>query len=223
MNKEVRIIEEDSELRAAIDSRMVEGYGIVFNRESRDLGGFTEIILPSAIKGVVERSDVLALMNHDISRGVLARCTNGAGSLSLTPDQRGVKYSFKSPSTALGSELVEGISRKDIKGSSFAFTVSDGGEKWEHRSGGVPLRTISQFDLIYDMSPCYRATYQDTTIALRSLDEYKKSTEVVEEVKPNPIAEEPAIENLDVNKTIPRYSNAELAMRARNEMYKNNI
>ena len=37
------------------DSRIVEGYAIVFNSESRDLGGFTEVIEPTALEGVLQQ------------------------------------------------------------------------------------------------------------------------------------------------------------------------
>ena len=168
-NKEIRTIDvyDNEELRAIGNSRQIEGYGIVFNKESRDLGGFKEIILPSAIEGVIEKSDILALMNHDISRGILARSSKGIGTLKLGVDSKGVRYAFKSPNTALGNELIEGILRKDIRGSSFAFSVSPDGEKWERRNDGSVIRTISKFKELFDMSPCYREAYQDTNVALR--------------------------------------------------------
>jgi phage head maturation protease len=55
------------------DNRAVSGYALIFNSESRDLGGFTETIEPSALEGVLERSDVLCLLNHNEDKGVLAR------------------------------------------------------------------------------------------------------------------------------------------------------
>jgi hypothetical protein len=56
------------------ESRLVTGYAIIFNSESKDLGGFNEVIEPSALDGVLERSDVLCLLNHNEDKGVLARC-----------------------------------------------------------------------------------------------------------------------------------------------------
>lgn len=79
MDKEVR--NQTMEQRANPDSRTVEGYALVFNSESRDLGGFTEIIEPSALDGILEKSDVLCLLNHDESRGILARSNKGVGTL----------------------------------------------------------------------------------------------------------------------------------------------
>ena len=157
----------DIEFREA-ESRKVEGYASVFNSRSKDLGGFTEIIDPAAFNGVIERSDVLALLNHDQDRGVLARSRKGVGSLTLTVDERGLHYSFDAPNTALGNELVEGLKRGDISTSSFAFTVA--GEKWTKEEDGSYLRTITQIDKLYDVSPVYNEAYEDTSVALRSLE-----------------------------------------------------
>src|SRR5512140_680831 len=105
MEKEIRTFAPtECEVRATRRSRTIEGYAIVFNKRSKDLGGFTEVILPEAVNGVLERSDVLALLNHDESRGVLARSTNGEGTLELTTDNFGVKYRFEAPDTVLGDE-----------------------------------------------------------------------------------------------------------------------
>ena len=45
----------------------------MFNAESRDLGGFTEVIQPTALDGILEKSDILCLLNHNEDRGILAR------------------------------------------------------------------------------------------------------------------------------------------------------
>jgi phage head maturation protease len=66
----------DAQVRATRRGRMIEGYAIVFNKRSKDLGGFVEVIEPSAVDGILERADVLALLDHNMDRGVLARSTN---------------------------------------------------------------------------------------------------------------------------------------------------
>lgn len=224
LNIEVRIIaNEDSEVRYLPDSRNVEGYGIVFNSESLLLTGelkggqkvqFRERILPTAINGVIEQSDILALMNHDIKRGILARYNRGKGSMKLDVDSKGVKYAFESPKTTLGDELLEGIKRGDIKSSSFAFDVTNG-QKWEKRSDGSYLRTIIKFEGIYDISPCYHEAYQDTSVALRNLEEFKNTK--VEDLIPEetkPITAKPLVEPIvkkeevkDKSKDEPRNTN----------------
>ena len=155
------------------DSRKVEGYAVVFNSESRDLGGFTEVIEPSALDGVVAKSDVLCLLNHNEDKGVLARCNMGTGSLTLEVDDIGLRYSFEAPNTNLGDELLEGLKRGDISASSFAFKVGE--DKWTKRNDGSYLRTISVIERMFDVSPVYRAAYDATTVSVdtRGLDEAK--------------------------------------------------
>ena len=195
-NIEIRgLAYEDAEVRAIGNTRQIEGYGIVFNKQSRLIENrFYEIILPSAIEGVIEKSDVYAYLNHDNKKGVLARSTYGMGSMKLQVDSKGVKYSFEAPNFDLGNELVEGVRRGDIRSSSFGFTVGRDGVILERNTDGTYLRTITKFDSIVDMSPCYRGAYEDTTVALRSLDEFTINEDLPNETETKPIIEEPIIE-----------------------------
>ena len=169
--KEIRNYKE-SEIRAvAPETRKVEGYAVVFDSLSNDLGGFTEIINRNALDGVLEKSDVFCLLNHDNSRGVLARSNKGTGSLELSIDDKGLKYRFEAPKTALGDELLEGLRRGDISASSFAFTV--GSDSWEKREDGSYLRTINSIKELFDVSPVYQPAYSATSVDTRGLDQLK--------------------------------------------------
>lgn len=156
------------------ESRTVSGYAIVFNSDSNDLGGFIERIDPNSLDGVVEKSDVLCLLNHNEDRGVLARSNKGEGSLTLEIDEIGLKYTFEAPNTALGDELLEGLRRGDISTSSFAFTV--GKDSWSKMENGTYLRTINSINELFDVSPVYRAAYDATSVKAdsRGLDAIKQ-------------------------------------------------
>lgn len=156
------------------ESRTVSGYAIVFNSDSNDLGGFIERIDPTSLDGVVEKSDVLCLLNHNEDRGVLARSNKGEGSLTLEIDEIGLKYTFEAPNTALGDELLEGLRRGDISTSSFAFTV--GKDSWSKLENGTYLRTINSINELFDVSPVYRAAYDATSVKAdsRGLDAIKQ-------------------------------------------------
>ena len=171
--------------RATVDeeSRHVEGYALLFNTDSRPMwgGDFIERIASTALDGVLERSDVLCLMNHDESRGVLARYREGKGSLSLTVDEKGLRYAFDSPKTALGDELVESLKRGDIAESSFAFTVEK--DNWERKEDGTYVRTIVQIGQLYDVSPVYYPAYEDTSVALRSMEQRESDRKEAEKAK----------------------------------------
>ena len=150
------------------EKRTVEGYALLFDTPSDGLS-FTEVIERGALDGVIEKSNIFALLNHDQSRGIHARSKNGVGTLSLTIDDIGLKYRFEAPRTALGDELLEYLRRGEVSESSFAFTVEK--ETWEQTDDDVWKRTIHKFNMLYDVSPVYDAAYSATSVNLRGKDE----------------------------------------------------
>ena len=172
MEKEVRNI---GEIRANVESRNVDGYALVFNSLSENLGGFREQIIPEAVDGVIERSDIMATLNHDASRGILARSRYGSGTLSLEADEKGLRYSFDAPNTSLGDECLEYLRRGDITQSSFAFTVKE--DSWEKQSDGTYIRTIKAFDRLWDVSPVFTPAYSETSVSCRSFEDFKAEEE----------------------------------------------
>ncbi len=150
------------------ESRVIEGYALLFGVSSDGLS-FEEEIQRGALDGVLAKSDVFALLDHNQSRGVLARCKFGNGSLALTVDSKGLKYRFEAPKTALGDELLENIRRGEIEQSSFCFSVE--GEKWEKKSDGNWKRTIEKISELYDVSPVYNAAYSKTSVYTRGKEQ----------------------------------------------------
>ena len=194
MNKNIEVRSFNVEFRNDPENRHIEGYGSVFNKRSLDLGGFTEIIAEGAFDGVIENSDVKAYLDHNPERGILARSRNGEGSLTLSVDGEGLKYAFDAPRTALGDEVIEGLVRGDYSQSSFAFTVAE--EVWSKEEDGSYLRTITKINRLYDVSIVADPAYPDTSVAVRSLDEFKAQEETVEEtVEETPVEEVPVEEN----------------------------
>lgn len=153
-----------------VDTRTVEGYAVVFNSQSEDLG-FFETISPSAVtEDTINTSDVFCLFNHNPEK-VLARSKYGKGSLTLVLDDRGLKYSFEVPNTELGNELLEHVRRGEIDGSSFAFIVSseEGSEVWENING-TTHRTINKIECLVDVSPVWTPAYSATSVSARALE-----------------------------------------------------
>ena len=171
MEKEIRLL-GGSELRAGGDSRKIEGRSIVFNSLSQDFGGWKEEISPDAISDeIINASDILFLLNHSDSRGILGRKRKGSGSLSTEIREDGVYFSFDAPQTSLGDELLEYLRRGDITQCSFAFTVDD--DNWEEQEDGTYIRTIKKFHRIYDMSAVYTPAYTDTEVKCARFAEIK--------------------------------------------------
>lgn len=197
MDKNIEVRSFNIEFRNDPENRHIEGYGSVFNKRSLDLGGFTEMIAPGAFDGVIENSDVKCYLDHNPNRGILARSRNGEGSLTLSVDDEGLKYSFDAPHTALGDEVIEGLVRGDYSQSSFAFTVQD--ESWTKEEDGRYLRTINKIGGLYDVSIVADPAYPDTSVAMRSLDAFKAQEvpaqeEVREEVQQEQVQETPVDE-----------------------------
>lgn len=166
--KEIRNI--TAEVTVDEESRKVEGYALLFNVPSDGLD-IEEIIEPRALDGVIEKSNVFALLNHDERRGILARSKKGAGTLSLTVDGKGLRYRFDAPRTALGDELLEYLKRGEVTESSFAFTVAE--DVWE-KKGETWKRTIKKIDELYDVSPVYDAAYSKTTVYMRGKEQLEQ-------------------------------------------------
>lgn len=158
MKKIYRSVDTDFDL----DGTTVQGQSIKFGEYSVDLGGFREIILPTALtQETINKSDVFCTFNHDVNK-ILARCKNNDpnSSLKLSLTDSGLVYSFEIPNTELGRTLREQIKRGEIYGSSFAFTIAD--DSWEHRTiDGVDtlVHVVKQIDELFDVSPVYTPAY----------------------------------------------------------------
>jgi len=164
------------------ESRMlVEGYAIVFNSESRDLGGFTEVVKENALDKALERNtDVLALYGHDY-QNVLGR--QSANTLQLEKDERGIKFTLDLPNTQLGRDVYTLVERGDLKGNSFGFTVEK--DSWD-KKGDKVIRTIEQVRDLFEISIVSLPAYEATELVKRNFEEF---AEDVTEAIPEDIAD----------------------------------
>lgn len=157
------------EVRDDDGERRIAGYAAVFNQLSENLGGFREQIQPGAFDSVMG-DDVRALFNHRAEL-ILGRTT--ADTLQLETDGTGLHYRIDPPDTQYARDLLLSIERKDITQSSFAFRVED--DSWDEDDDGRLIRTIKKFRRLYDISPVTYPAYPDTTVAVRSMDDYQKT------------------------------------------------
>ncbi|MCH7396568.1 HK97 family phage prohead protease [Belliella sp. DSM 107340] len=186
MKKEIRNTEGiEFRISEVEESKYIEGYGLRFNSESKDLGGFKEIIEPTAINENTQMDDVVALLNHNHNY-VLARKSNDTDTLQLEIDSEGLKYKFEVDNEiSYVKDLYRNIQKKNINKSSFAFYLpSDGsGERWE-KIGNQYYRYITQFAKISDVSVVTNPAYDNTSSMVRSFEEIKKDLDKTEiEVK----------------------------------------
>jgi hypothetical protein len=153
-----------AELRAVDgDRQTIGGYASVFNRQSKNLGGFIEVVDPIAFNQSRGDGwpDVIARYNHD-DMALLG--TTAAGTLRMGLDAYGLSYDVDPPrSMAHVAELVQ---RGDIRKSSFAFRTVD--DDWSMTEQGYPLRRLTAVQLV-DVAPVNTPAYNDTSAGLRSL------------------------------------------------------
>lgn len=171
------------------DGRTIEGYAIVFNKESRVMYDtekqrtFIEIIESGAVtEELLRNCDIKAVLEHD-KRRLLARCNRGSGTLSLEIDEYGLRYRFSAPNTVDGDFAIEMIKRGDIFGSSFAYYANDKDARKVSYSkrDGLLVRTVHVIDRISDVSPVSDPAFYGTDVTVRSIDDIERELNGEEE------------------------------------------
>lgn len=140
------------EIRAT--GRIVEGYAALFDSESLDLGGFTEVIERGAFKNTLARdlrSDpALFLWGHDANQPL---ASTRPGTLQLSEDSRGLEFRAQLPATSWANDALEAV-KAGLVGTSFGFMTKR--DKWQGKKRflmEVNLREISLTPM-----PAYSAT-----------------------------------------------------------------
>jgi uncharacterized protein len=176
--KELRSL---NNLTVSEDGNKVEGYCIVYNEWSAEMalpgkaGSFREIIRPGAATEALRAADIPALYAHDETQ-YLGRTRNGT--LSLSEDGKGVRYSITLPDTQVGKDVRHLVKRGDIQGASFHLIIPTGGSKWTLEKG-QPRHEISRLK-IGEITLTPFPAYPQTSAALRSLEQWEQENNHLE-------------------------------------------
>ena len=164
-------------------SPRVGGLGIVYETESEVIPGMlTEVIregafsesIQQALEGKRERP-VKSYFNHNPDY-VLAT-TESDPPLMLRESKDGVYYDAEIPDTDYGKNLEANLKRKNVTGSSFAFLVPNGGDRWWEDENGIIHREILKGE-VFEIGPVTDPAYLETPTSLRSADDiYKELSE----------------------------------------------
>jgi HK97 family phage prohead protease len=151
------------ETRSSDDGPHIHGYAAVFNRQSKNLGGFRERVTPAASRRAQLEGfpGVLCRYNHNEN---LLLGTIQARTLVMQPDNVGVHYDVRPPQSR--SDIVELVDRGDVAHSSFAFRCVE--DDWGMDETGYPERRLLDIDWV-DVAPVVTPAYGDSTAGLRSL------------------------------------------------------
>ena len=159
MTIERRFAPTEFEVRQhATGGAVIQGHAAVFNRMSRNLGGFVEQIDPSAFdKTLADDPDVRALINHDPTH-LLGRTRSGT--VRLSKDTTGLAYEVDVPDRSDARDLMVSMERGDISQSSFAFFMVE--DDWSTTERDFPLRTVTAASIHNgDVSPVTYPAYED--------------------------------------------------------------
>lgn len=146
----------------------IVGHAAMFNSAAEIGGSFREQIMPGAFTTSIGEDDVRALFNHDPNY-VLGR--NTAGTLRLSEDDIGLAIEVDPPDTQWARDLMVSIGRGDISQMSFGFCAVE--ESWDYSEDGTTTRTLKKVQL-FDVSPVTYPAYDDTDVAVRSLEQFRK-------------------------------------------------
>lgn len=154
------------QVRAESGSRKIGGYAAMFDKLSRNLGGFVESVCPSAFNHTRANGwpDVIARYNHDDN---MLLGTTGGNTLRLWTDETGLMYEVDPPQSR--QDIVELIERGDVRKSSFAFRVDVNGDEWTLTDQDFPLRKLTSCQLV-DVAPVNMPAYNDTSTGMRSVE-----------------------------------------------------
>ena len=129
-------------------SYIVEGYASTFQPYTlftRDGVDYKEVIEPTAFDGA-DLSDVVFRVDH--AGRVYAR--SSAGTVSVWTDEHGLAQRADLSRTQAARDVYADIEAGNYPKMSFAFTVADGGDRYDRETH---TRHISNIEKVYDVSP----------------------------------------------------------------------
>jgi hypothetical protein len=115
----------------------LEGYAVLWDAVSADLGGFRERFARGAF-GDLRGEDLRFLVGHNDAGVPLGRTK--AGTMRVFQDSRGVGFEVDLPNSEPGRALGEAVKRGDLSQMSFGFVTT--GDRWEQYGAGL-LRTVT--------------------------------------------------------------------------------
>ena len=177
MKKEIRTF--DFDVRAEQNEEHgnhLTGQPIVYN-ERTNLGWYDEIIEDGALADTDLR-DVRFLVNHNTDMIPLARSrnnnTNSTMQLEVVPGAgMNIRVDLDTENNAEAKSLYSAVTRGDITGMSFMFTVD--ADAWEDIETDHPTRRIRAISRVFEVSAVTFPAYEATSIQARGLSEALES------------------------------------------------
>jgi HK97 family phage prohead protease len=148
------------------------GYAAVYATESKDFGGWREVIRPGSFTDALKdpSTDIRMLYQHNTSN-VMAR--QSAGTLRLTEDEHGLRIEADLTDTNINRDALSDIRAGNLDAMSVGMPKVTVKATWEKKVG-YDLRTINKAGLA-EVSVVTWAAYEDTSIAARDYEIFQKA------------------------------------------------
>ncbi len=174
------------EIRAQNDEQhgdYITGRPIVYESKT-DLGYFDEVINAGALDGA-NLKDVRLLVNHNTEMIPLARSRNNTknSTMQLEVDKQGmgIRANLDTENNSEARNLYSAISREDITGMSFMFTIDD--EEWVDLESEHPTRYIKKIGQVLEVSAVTFPAYEATEISARDKAALDSAKSILESVR----------------------------------------
>ena len=172
MKKEIRAFNFD--VRAEENEEhghFLSGRPIVFGQRT-DIGWYDEIIEQGALD-TTDLKDVRFLVNHNTDMIPLARSRNNNenSTMQMSVDDSGmvIRVDLDTENNADAKSLYSAVSRGDISGMSFMFTVDK--DSWDDVNTEHPTRHIRSIQNVLEVSAVTFPVYTATSIQARGLSD----------------------------------------------------
>ena len=173
MTKEIRAF--NFEVRAEQNEEhghYLTGQPIVYN-ERTDLDWYDEIIDDNAL-AETDLRDVRFLINHNTDMIPLARSRNNNANSTMQMEVvpgagMSIRVDLDTENNAEAKSLYSAVSRGDISGMSFMFTVDS--DTWEDLESEHPTRHIRSISKVFEVSAVTFPAYEATSITARGLSD----------------------------------------------------
>lgn len=147
-------------------TRTASGYFATFGTRSKPMG-FTEVIAPGAFNESLRNNECRALVNHNPDALLGIQRTDGTGNLKVAEDKTGLRFSVDLPDTSYARDLSALMDDGIVDQCSFAFSVPDGGDRWDEVDGEL-VRTLTNVTLYEGSILMSEAAYPGTSADIRS-------------------------------------------------------
>ena len=173
MTKEIRAF--NFEVRAEQNEEhghYLTGQPIVYN-ERTNLDWYDEIIDDGAL-AETDLRDVRFLVNHNTDMIPLARSRNNNANstmqMQVVPSVgMSIRVDLDTENNAEAKSLYSAVSRGDISGMSFMFTVDK--DSWDDVESDHPTRIIRKIDRVFEVSAVTFPAYAQTSIQTRGISD----------------------------------------------------